>query len=117
MDDSIPSARVAKGKRLEGGKVQVLTPTVDHLFDRGFISFEGNGRVIVSPVAHAGLQQLAKSRANDAKLPKSPQFAGRPSDTQVLESVWGSRPPPRTVTDVIVTLYHIRYRAHPCHPQ
>src|SRR3546814_6926781 len=29
-----------------------LTPDVDHLFDRGFISFEDNGTVLVSPVAH-----------------------------------------------------------------
>jgi putative restriction endonuclease len=31
----------------------LLTPTVDHLFDRGFISFEGHDRLIVAPVAHA----------------------------------------------------------------
>jgi putative restriction endonuclease len=30
----------------------LLTPTIDHLFDRGFISFEEAGRLIVSPVAH-----------------------------------------------------------------
>ena len=30
----------------------LLTPTVRHLFDRGFVSFEGNGGLIVSPVAH-----------------------------------------------------------------
>jgi hypothetical protein len=29
-----------------------LTPTIDHLFDRGFIGFEGDGKLIVSPVAH-----------------------------------------------------------------
>jgi hypothetical protein len=28
-----------------------LTPTVDHLFDKGFISFEDRGELIVSPVA------------------------------------------------------------------
>ena len=27
--------------------------STDHLFDRGFISFEGDGRLLVSPVAHA----------------------------------------------------------------
>lgn len=32
----------------------MLTPTVDHLFDKGFISFEDNGDLIVSPVAHQG---------------------------------------------------------------
>jgi putative restriction endonuclease len=30
----------------------LLTPTIDHLFDRGFISFEDSGVLIVSPVAH-----------------------------------------------------------------
>lgn len=40
-------------ERLDGENGLLLTPTDDHLFDRGFISFEGNGRVIVSPVAHA----------------------------------------------------------------
>ena len=29
----------------------LLTPTVDHLFDKGFISFEDAGQLIVSPVA------------------------------------------------------------------
>ena len=30
----------------------LLTPSIDHLFDRGFIAFEDTGQVIVSPVAH-----------------------------------------------------------------
>jgi len=30
----------------------LLTPSIDHLFDRGFISFEDSGELIVSPVAH-----------------------------------------------------------------
>ncbi|MCU0758788.1 MAG: HNH endonuclease [Steroidobacteraceae bacterium] len=38
-------------ERLDGENGLLLTPTVDHLFDKGFISFEDNGRVIVSPVA------------------------------------------------------------------
>ncbi|MGE3773301.1 MAG: HNH endonuclease [Gammaproteobacteria bacterium] len=37
--------------RLAGENGLLLTPTVDHLFDKGFISFEGGGRLIVSPVA------------------------------------------------------------------
>lgn len=39
-------------ERLDGENGLLLTPTVDHLFDRGFISFEDGGRVLVSPVAH-----------------------------------------------------------------
>ncbi len=40
-------------ERLDGENGLLLTPTVDHLFDRGFISFENTGRLIVSRVAHA----------------------------------------------------------------
>lgn len=43
--------------RLDGENGLLLTPTVDHLFDRGFISFEDNGLVIVSPVADRGSLQ------------------------------------------------------------
>jgi len=38
-------------ERLDGENGLLLTPTVDHLFDKGFISFEESGRLIVSPVA------------------------------------------------------------------
>lgn len=40
-------------ERLNGENGLLLTPSIDHLFDRGFISFEDTGRLIVSPVAHA----------------------------------------------------------------
>lgn len=39
-------------ERLDGENGLLLTPSVDHLFDRGFISFENGGRLIISPVAH-----------------------------------------------------------------
>jgi putative restriction endonuclease len=38
-------------ERLSSENGLLLTPTVDHLFDKGFISFEGDGDLIVSPVA------------------------------------------------------------------
>ena len=38
-------------QRLDGENGLLLTPTVDHLFDKGFISFEDSGELIVSPVA------------------------------------------------------------------
>jgi hypothetical protein len=38
-------------QRLDGENGLLLTPTVDHLFDKGFISFEDSGQLIVSPVA------------------------------------------------------------------
>ena len=39
-------------ERLDGENGLLLTPSIDHLFDRGFIGFEGDGSLIVSPVAH-----------------------------------------------------------------
>jgi len=39
-------------ERLDGENGLLLTPSVDHLFDRGFIAFEDNGQVVISPVAH-----------------------------------------------------------------
>jgi len=39
-------------ERLNGENGLLLTPSIDHLFDRGFISFEDAGDLIVSPVAH-----------------------------------------------------------------
>jgi len=50
-------------ERLDGENGLRLTPTIDHLFDHGFISFENNGSLLVSPTAHRpsldrmGLQQ------------------------------------------------------------
>jgi putative restriction endonuclease len=46
-------------ERLNGENGLLLTPTMDHLFDRGFISFEGSGALIISPVAHTlSLQRM-----------------------------------------------------------
>jgi putative restriction endonuclease len=39
-------------ERLNGENGLLLTPSIDHLFDRGFIGFESNGALIISPVAH-----------------------------------------------------------------
>ena len=38
-------------ERLDGENGLLLTPSMDHLFDRGFIGFDDGGRVIFSPVA------------------------------------------------------------------
>jgi putative restriction endonuclease len=40
-------------ERLDGENGLLLTPSIDHLFDRGFIGFDGNGVLRISPVAHA----------------------------------------------------------------
>ena len=46
-------------ERLDGENGLLLTPSIDHLFDRGFISFEDNGRLLISPVAHnVSLQKM-----------------------------------------------------------
>jgi putative restriction endonuclease len=39
-------------ERLDGENGLLLTPSIDHLFDRGFIGFENSGDLIISPVAH-----------------------------------------------------------------
>ncbi|MGA2608965.1 MAG: HNH endonuclease signature motif containing protein [Terriglobia bacterium] len=39
-------------ERLDCDNGLLPTPSVDHLFDRGFISFEDSGELIVSPVTH-----------------------------------------------------------------
>jgi hypothetical protein len=39
-------------ERVDGENGLLLTPSIDHLFDRGFIGFEGDGRLVISPVAH-----------------------------------------------------------------
>lgn len=55
-------------ERLDGQNGLLLTPNADHLFDRGFISFERNGRLLISPVAHRpSLQRLGI----DAGTPRS----------------------------------------------
>jgi hypothetical protein len=39
-------------ERLDGENGFLLTPSIDHLFDRGFISFEDSGKLLISPVAY-----------------------------------------------------------------
>jgi putative restriction endonuclease len=50
-------------ERLDGQNGLLLTPSIDHLFDRGFISFGGDGALIISPVAHQPSQGLRKRAA------------------------------------------------------
>ncbi|PRH81908.1 HNH endonuclease [Arenimonas caeni] len=47
-----PWRDASNSERLDGENGLLLTPSMDHLFDRGFISFKDNGDVLVSPVAH-----------------------------------------------------------------
>jgi putative restriction endonuclease len=48
-----PWRNASNAERLDGENGLLLTPSIDHLFDRGFISFRDDGRLLVSPVAHA----------------------------------------------------------------
>jgi putative restriction endonuclease len=47
-----PWRDATNAERLNGENGLLLTPSIDHLFDRGFIGFEDSGRLIISPVAH-----------------------------------------------------------------
>jgi HNH endonuclease len=52
-------------ERLNGENGLLLTPSVDHLFDRGFISFDNDGKLIISPVAHRpSLHRMGIDTAN-----------------------------------------------------
>ena len=52
-------------ERLDGENGLLLTPTIDHLFDRGFISFESNGDLLISPVAHlSSLERMGVDTSN-----------------------------------------------------
>lgn len=60
-------------ERLDGENGLLLTPTIDHLFDRGFIAFENNGQVIVSPVAHR--ESLLRMGIEPAHPPMAGSFS------------------------------------------
>ena len=56
-------------QRLDGENGLLLTPTVDHLLDKGFISFEDSGRLIVSPVAdQRSLAQMGIEAAHNINV-------------------------------------------------
>lgn len=59
-----PWREATNEQRLDGENGLLLTPTIDHLFDRGFISFENNGGLIISPVADR--YSLEKMKIPDA---------------------------------------------------
>lgn len=59
-------------ERLSAANGLLLTPTADHLFDRGFISFENNGEVLISPVAD--LISLKRMGLDPQKPPRPSSF-------------------------------------------
>jgi putative restriction endonuclease len=58
-------------ERLDGGNGLLLTPSIDHLFDRGYISFGDDGDVLISPIADC--ESLAKMGVKS----EAPIFTGR----------------------------------------
>ncbi len=61
------------GPQLDGENGLLLTPSIDHLFDRGFIGFEDDGQVIVSPVVHR--ESLLRMGIKPGSLPKTGNFS------------------------------------------
>jgi len=60
-------------QRLDGCNGLLLTPSIDHLFDRGFISFEGSGELLISPVAH--LASLDKMGVETKRIVRVGEFS------------------------------------------
>ncbi len=60
-------------ERLDGENGLLLTPNADHLFDRGFIGFEDNGDVLVSPVAHK--ESLARMGLDASRVTNVGRFS------------------------------------------
>ncbi len=65
-------------ERLDGQNGLLLTPTMDHLFDRGFIGFQESGDIIVSPVAHR--ESLARMGIDPASPPNVGRFTPQQSE-------------------------------------
>ncbi|WP_432263860.1 HNH endonuclease [Hyphomicrobium denitrificans] len=49
-------------ERLDGENGFLLTPSIDHLFDRKIYWLEDSGRLIISPVAHRPSLQRRRSK-------------------------------------------------------
>jgi putative restriction endonuclease len=60
-------------ERLDGENGLLLTPSMDHLFDRGFIGFDDNGQTVISPVAHQ--ESLARMGLDPQHPPKVGSFS------------------------------------------
>ena len=54
-------------ERLTAGNGLLLTPSIDHLFDRGFISFDDSGETLISPIADT--DSLRRMGVNPEKPP------------------------------------------------
>jgi hypothetical protein len=63
-------------ERLDGENGLLLTPTIDHLFDKGFISFENYGDLIISPVTDT-ISLLRMGIATDREINVGPFSEGQ----------------------------------------
>lgn len=62
-------------ERLAGGNGLLLTASIDHLFDRGFISFEDDGELITSPVADTrSLERMGVQPTNVGRFNTDQKF-------------------------------------------
>jgi hypothetical protein len=56
-------------ERLAGENGLLMTPSIDHLFDRGLISFDNNGELLIAPVAHRdSLQRMGVPTERTARF-------------------------------------------------
>jgi putative restriction endonuclease len=69
-----PWRECTNDERLEGANGLLLTPSADHLFDRGFISFDDNGDLLVSRVAD--VRSLKRMGVNPDSPPRPQSFNG-----------------------------------------
>ena len=60
-------------ERLDGNNGLLLCPNVDHLFDRGYVSFEDDGRTLVSPLVDTA--QIARLGVSTAPPPNVGPFS------------------------------------------
>lgn len=59
-----PWREATNEERLSAGNGLLLTPSIDHLFDRGLISFADDGEILVSPIADgSSLQKMGVETA------------------------------------------------------
>ena len=72
-------------ERPDGENGLLLTPSIDHLFDRGFIAFEDDGQVFVSPVAHR--ESLDRMGIKPGSPPKTGNFSTGPLSDVYRENV------------------------------
>jgi hypothetical protein len=72
-----PWAKSSNAEKLDGANGLMLSPHVDHLFDKGFISFDDAGGLLISPAIPAGLFEawgLALRGSGRALEPKQAEY-------------------------------------------